>query len=107
MNTSVKLNELIVNKSHESALVIINLPGPPVKRETEENCILCFSCMCVFLLETHKYASFLISLHFHLCVYNLRLLSICMCVSVLYILCVYKIIRVFHFCIIIILCEKL
>lgn len=40
MNTSVKLNELIVARSHDSALVIINLPGPPVKQEMEENCIL-------------------------------------------------------------------
>lgn len=38
MNTSVKLNELIVNKSHDSSLVIINLPGPPSKPDEEENC---------------------------------------------------------------------
>ena len=40
MNTSVKLNELIVNRSHEAALVIINLPGPPNHSGDEENCIL-------------------------------------------------------------------
>ena len=40
MNTSVKLNELIVNKSHNSALVVVNLPGPPKRTEDEENCIL-------------------------------------------------------------------
>lgn len=29
MHTSVKLNEVIVNKSHDAQLVILNLPGPP------------------------------------------------------------------------------
>ena len=38
MNTSVKLNELIVTKSHDSSLVIINLPGPPNNPNEEENC---------------------------------------------------------------------
>jgi potassium/chloride transporter 4/5/6 len=38
MNTSVKLNELIVQKSHDAQLVIINLPGPPKAQEDEENC---------------------------------------------------------------------
>ena len=42
MNTSVKLNELIVTKSHDSALVIVNLPTPPSKIEEQENCILTY-----------------------------------------------------------------
>jgi len=29
MHTAVKLNESIVNKSHEAKLVLLNLPGPP------------------------------------------------------------------------------
>jgi solute carrier family 12 (potassium/chloride transporter), member 4/6 len=42
MHTAVKLNEVIVNKSHEAQLVILNLPGPPKDRcpERESNCIL-------------------------------------------------------------------
>ena len=40
MHTAVKLNEVIVNRSHEAQLVILNLPGPPkdTKMERESNC---------------------------------------------------------------------
>ena len=41
MNTSVKLNDLIVSRSHDARLVLLNLPGPPRYLEYEENCILC------------------------------------------------------------------
>ncbi|XP_046751316.1 solute carrier family 12 member 4 isoform X2 [Diprion similis] len=39
MHTSVKLNEVIVNKSHDAQLVILNLPGPPrdTRMERESN----------------------------------------------------------------------
>lgn len=39
MNTAVKLNEVIVSKSHDAQLVILNLPGPPrdTKLERESN----------------------------------------------------------------------
>lgn len=42
MHTAVKLNEVIVNKSHDAQLVILNLPGPPrdTKLERESNCKL-------------------------------------------------------------------
>ena len=42
MNTSVKLNELIVEKSHDASLVIVNLPAPPSNPGKEENCILSY-----------------------------------------------------------------
>lgn len=39
MHTAVKLNEVIVNRSHDAQLVILNLPGPPkdTKMERESN----------------------------------------------------------------------
>ncbi|XP_063395593.1 solute carrier family 12 member 6 isoform X4 [Cydia fagiglandana] len=39
MHTAVKLNEVIVSRSHDSQLVILNLPGPPrdTKLERESN----------------------------------------------------------------------
>lgn len=42
MHTAVKLNEVIVNKSYEAQLVILNLPSPPkdTRMEREANCIL-------------------------------------------------------------------
>ena len=46
MNTSVKLNELIVNKSHDASLVIVNLPAPPRTEGGEENCILFIIEVC-------------------------------------------------------------
>ena len=40
MHTAVKLNEVIVNKSHQAELVILNLPGPPKgsNKSREANC---------------------------------------------------------------------
>lgn len=42
MHTSIKLNEVIVKKSKNAQLVILNLPGPPrdTSVERESNCIL-------------------------------------------------------------------
>jgi len=40
MHTAVRLNEVIVEKSHEARLVIINLPGVPKSSAGDENCIL-------------------------------------------------------------------
>ncbi|XP_028330512.1 solute carrier family 12 member 6 isoform X2 [Gouania willdenowi] len=37
MHTAVKLNEVIVNKSHEARLVLLNMPGPPKNPEGDEN----------------------------------------------------------------------
>lgn len=40
MHTAVKLNEVIVNRSHQAKLVILNLPGPPKpgNEQREANC---------------------------------------------------------------------
>lgn len=37
MHTAVKLNEVIVNKSHEARIVLLNMPGPPKNQEGDEN----------------------------------------------------------------------
>jgi len=40
MHTAVRLNEVIIQKSHEAKLVILNLPQPPKNELGELNCIL-------------------------------------------------------------------
>ncbi|XP_029382277.1 solute carrier family 12 member 6 isoform X3 [Echeneis naucrates] len=37
MHTAVKLNEVIVNKSHDARVVLLNMPGPPRNQEGDEN----------------------------------------------------------------------
>lgn len=41
MHTAVRLNEVIIKKSKEAKLVLLNMPGPPRNRVGNENCILC------------------------------------------------------------------
>lgn len=43
MHTAVKLNEVVVKKSCNSELVLLNMPGPPKNKKGDENCILCQS----------------------------------------------------------------
>ncbi|UYV78085.1 hypothetical protein LAZ67_16000051 [Cordylochernes scorpioides] len=40
MNTAIRLNEVIVQQSHNAQLVILNLPGFPDTQNAEANCIL-------------------------------------------------------------------
>ncbi|XP_070307217.1 solute carrier family 12 member 4 isoform X3 [Odocoileus virginianus] len=40
MHTAVKLNEVIVTRSHDARLVLLNMPGPPKNSEGDENWIL-------------------------------------------------------------------
>lgn len=42
MHTAVRLNEVIVKKSRDAKLVLLNMPGPPRNRNGDENCILDF-----------------------------------------------------------------
>lgn len=46
MHTALRLNEVIVNRSHDAQLVILNLPGPPkdTKLEKESNCKYNINC---------------------------------------------------------------
>lgn len=40
MHTALRLNEVIIKKSSEAKLVLLNMPGPPKNRTGDENCIL-------------------------------------------------------------------
>lgn len=40
MHTAVKLNGVVLNKSQDAQLVLLNMPGPPKNRQGDENCIL-------------------------------------------------------------------
>lgn len=40
MHTAVKLNGVVLNKSQDAQLVLLNMPGPPKNRKGDENCIL-------------------------------------------------------------------
>ncbi|TNN76501.1 Solute carrier family 12 member 5 [Liparis tanakae] len=40
MHTALRLNEVIIKKSSEAKLVLLNMPGPPKSRTGDENCIL-------------------------------------------------------------------
>uniref|UniRef100_A0A4W3K0E6 Solute carrier family 12 member 7 n=1 Tax=Callorhinchus milii TaxID=7868 RepID=A0A4W3K0E6_CALMI len=37
MHTAVKLNEVVVNKSQDARLVLLNMPGPPRNKQGDEN----------------------------------------------------------------------
>uniref|UniRef100_H3AAP7 Solute carrier family 12 member 7a n=2 Tax=Latimeria chalumnae TaxID=7897 RepID=H3AAP7_LATCH len=37
MHTAVKLNEVVVNKSQDAQLVLLNMPGPPKNRQGDDN----------------------------------------------------------------------
>ncbi|KAM9301871.1 solute carrier family 12 member 4 [Gastrophryne carolinensis] len=37
MHTAVKLNEVIITKSHDAKLVLLNMPGPPKNKDGDEN----------------------------------------------------------------------
>ena len=60
MHTAVKLNEVIVAKSHEAKLVILNLPGPPKVMGKDKD------CSCKYLIVTRQGAG---------AVYSIRCLS--------------------------------
>lgn len=53
MHTALRLNEVIMKKSKEAKLVLLNMPGPPKNRVGNENCILdCSNCtVAIFYLR--------------------------------------------------------
>ncbi len=60
MHTALRLNEVIVKKSQEARLVLLNMPGPPKNRSGDENCILIIFCVtlshCCHLENYHGLA---------------------------------------------------
>lgn len=84
MHTAVKLNEVIVNRSHDARLVLLNMPGPPRNTDGDENCILCnvirkqkVLCVSVFwdVLDA-KTKSFLSDLSFLTCTSDMEFLEV-------------------------------
>lgn len=53
MHTALRLNEVIVKKSQEARLVLLNMPGPPKNRSGDENCILIIFCVTLSHLENY------------------------------------------------------
>lgn len=51
MHTAVKLNGVVLNKSQDAQLVLLNMPGPPKNRQGDENCIL-FQCFLVVVVNS-------------------------------------------------------
>ena len=53
MHTAVKLNEVIVAKSHEAKLVILNLPSPPktVGPDKDASCKYIFLSLCIQIFQ--------------------------------------------------------
>lgn len=51
MHTAVKLNGVVLNKSQDAQLVLLNMPGPPKSRQGDENCIL-FQCFLVVVVNS-------------------------------------------------------
>lgn len=41
----MKLNDVLLNKSQDAQLVLLNMPGPPKNRQGDENCILSGCCL--------------------------------------------------------------
>lgn len=57
MHTAVQLNEVIVERSHEARLVIINLPGVPKSTAGEENCKISMRFLAFHNLDNESVAA--------------------------------------------------
>lgn len=66
MHTALRLNEVIMKKSKEAKLVLLNMPGPPKNRVGNENCILdCSNCtVAIFYLRAGEWEG-TVQMHAH------------------------------------------
>lgn len=53
MHTALRLNEVIIKKSQEAKLVLLNMPGPPKNRSGDENCILINAMLIFYATLSH------------------------------------------------------
>lgn len=55
MHTAMRLNGVIMKKSKEAKLVLLNMPGPPKNRMGNENCILQYAKLHHFYFRAEEW----------------------------------------------------
>ena len=61
MNTAVKLNQLVKDRSTGTQLLVVNLPGAPAEENDWLHCILFRGCYCCFFFLILNVIEFLLT----------------------------------------------